>query len=100
MSRVARGRRITEMTEAISALRRSGWRVGDTAFAKPPGVSCCVYRTRGDHNVRTEGRTRDEAGSGKTFLAKIVEAAPPAAVNSLINPFAAEAPEVSIWERS
>lgn len=51
----------TASDAAYDRLRRSGWTIGDTAFARPPGVAWCVSGQNGENLIRAEGRTRDEA---------------------------------------
>ncbi len=42
-------------------LHRAGWSVGDTAFAGKEGMSWLVYGTNGEHSIRAEGKSQEEA---------------------------------------
>jgi hypothetical protein len=52
---------MTTSSPSDTAYRRlppSGWTIGDTAFARPPGVAWCVYGRNGENVITAEGRTR------------------------------------------
>lgn len=56
--------------QALLHLMREGWSVGDTAFAGPNGANVyVVYGTKGEHAIRAEGATREEAWLGAVHLA-------------------------------
>ena len=42
-------------------LHKAGWSVGDTAFVGKEGISWLVYGTRGEHSLRGEGKSQEEA---------------------------------------
>jgi len=42
-------------------LHRAGWSIGDTAFAGKEGISWLVFGTKGDHSIRAEGKSQEEA---------------------------------------
>ena len=42
-------------------LHRAGWSIGDTAFAGKEGISWLVFGTKGDHSIRANGKTQEEA---------------------------------------
>ena len=42
-------------------LHRAGWSVGVTAFVGKDGISWLVFGTKGDHSIRAEGKSQEEA---------------------------------------
>ena len=42
-------------------VHRAGWSIGDTAFAGKEGISWLVCGTKGDHSIRAEGKSQEEA---------------------------------------
>ena len=42
-------------------LHRAGWSIGDTAFVGKEGISWLVFGTKGDHSIRAEGKSQEEA---------------------------------------
>ena len=51
---------MTASNVAYRQLHRSGWSIGDTAFARPPGVAWLVFGHNGENLIRAEGRTLGE----------------------------------------
>ena len=63
---------LTASDHAYHALHRSGWSIGDTAFARPPAVAWLVSGHNGENLIRAEGRTRDEAWQAALDQARAV----------------------------
>jgi len=42
-------------------LHRAGWSIGVTAFVGKEGMSWLVFGTNGDHSIRAEGKSQEEA---------------------------------------
>jgi hypothetical protein len=42
-------------------VHQAGWSIGDTAFAGKERISWVVYGTRGEHSLRGEGKSQEEA---------------------------------------